>query len=155
MYHEKHATDKLKDQVPDMIVGDNLFGVDLSPQAVEIAQLALWIRTARKHRTLANLSRNIVCGNSLVTDKEVDDRAMVWEESFPQVFARVNRGFDCVIGNPPWERMKLQEREFFDGLVPAIANAVSAATRRNLIEGLRDKNPAVYTAYSTTRRARR
>ena len=146
-YHEKQRSEKLEDQVPDMIVGDNLFGVDLSPQAVEITQLALWIRTARKNRTLTNLSKNIVCGNSLVTDKEVDPRGMVWEETFPQVFARASRGFDCVIGNPPWEWMKLQEREFFDVLVPAIANAVSAATRRNLIQELRDKNPAVYTAY--------
>ena len=147
MWHEKHQTDRLKDQVPDFILNDNLFGVDLSPQAVQITQLALWVRTARKKHTLANLSRNIVCGNSLVSDPAVDPCAMDWPNTFPQVFNRPQRGFDCVIGNPPWERMKLQEREFFDGVVPEIASAVSAATRRELIAGLQRRQPLVYQAY--------
>ena len=102
--------------------------MDLSAEAVEIAQLALWIRSARPNRTLANLSANIVCGNSLVSDPEVHTRAMVWRDVFPEVFAA--GGFDCVIGNPPWERAKVQEREFFARFDPATAQAVSAADRR-------------------------
>jgi hypothetical protein len=45
-------------------------------------------------------------------------------------------GFSCVIGNPPWERVKLQEQEFFATRHPGIAGAPNAATRKRLIEGL-------------------
>jgi hypothetical protein len=125
--------------------------VDLSKESVEITQLALWIRSARKGRTLADLSKNIVCGNSLVADPAVHDRALDWEETFPAVFAE--GGFDCVIGNPPWERLKLQEREFFALSSPAIASAVSAAERRRLIESMRDGNPDIYARYDTAKGA--
>jgi hypothetical protein len=63
---------KLEDTIPDYILDHNLYGVDLSQEAVEITQLALWIRTARKDRKLSDLSQHIVCGNSLVSDKAVD-----------------------------------------------------------------------------------
>ena len=65
--------------------------MDLSPQAVEITQLALWIRSARRGKTLADLSQNIVWGNSLVTDPAVHPQAMHWEETFPEVFARAEQ----------------------------------------------------------------
>ncbi len=145
---EGTAADLLEDAIPDIILAENLFGVDLSPQAVEITQLALWIRSARRGKTLADLSHNIVWGNSLVTDPSVQPRAIVWEETFPSVFGRAeNRGFDCVIGNPPWERLKLQEREFFALSAPQIAGAVSAATRRRMIEELKTANPELHAKY--------
>jgi len=137
----------IREQMPDFILHDNLFGVDLSPEAVEITQLSLWLRSAQRGRTLMDLSRNIVCGNSLVTDPEVDPRAMSWETTFPRVFVREEVGFDCVIGNPPWERMKLQEREFFDAIVPDIATAVDAATRRKLIADLETEKPEIHERY--------
>lgn len=145
---------RLAERIPEMILSENLFGVDVSPQAVEITQLALWIRSARRGRTLADLSRNIVCGNSLVDDPAVHPRAMKWAEAFPAVFAVVadlpvarEPGFDCVIGNPPWERLKLQEREFFSLAAPDIAGAVSAAQRRKLIAGLEQRDPELYARY--------
>ncbi len=137
----------LRETFTDIILADNLFGVDLSVEAVEITQLALRIRSARRGRTLADLSGNIVCGNSLVTDHGVHKRAMSWQDTFPGVFARQQRGFDCVIGNPPWERLKLQEREFFAFSAPKIAGAVSAATRRRLISALERENPELYERY--------
>ena len=60
----------LQESIPDFILADNLYGVDLSEQAVEITQLALWIRSARKGKTLADLSHNVVPGNSLVEDPQ-------------------------------------------------------------------------------------
>jgi len=144
---DSKAADTLRDRIPDFILHDNLYGVDLSPEAVEITQLALWLRSAQRGKTLADLSKNIVCGNSLVTDKDVDPLAMDWTQTFPDIFSRERRGFDCVIGNPPWERIKLQEREFFDSVVPEIAAAVSAATRRKLIAELTKKSPEIHERY--------
>ena len=148
MLHEEPVADELEGAIPDMILADNLYGVDVSPQAVEITQLALWIRSARRNKTLADLSHNIVWGNSLVSDAGVHPQAMDWETQFQDVFSRpANPGFDCVIGNPPWERLKLQEREFFAFSAPKIAGAVSAAQRRELISELQKSNPELYARY--------
>jgi hypothetical protein len=141
------AADVLRDRFADYILHDNLHGVDLSPEAVEITQLSLWLRSARPGKTLADLSKSIVCGNSLVTDPDVDPRALNWQAAFPQVFAPDHAGFDCVIGNPPWERLKLQEREFFDAIIPDMAAAVDAATRRRLIADIEKGRPDVYERY--------
>ncbi len=143
---EKNTT-QLADEVPQWILQDNLYGVDLSPEAVEITQLALWIRSAAPGQTLAKLSENIVHGNSLVNDTEVDPAAFNWRELFPQVFDREQRGFDCVIGNPPWERIKLQEREFFSLPAPEIATATNAAKRRKLVAKLESDDPALFERY--------
>ncbi len=59
-----------------------------------------------------------------------------WYIEFPEVFER--GGFDCVLGNPPWERIKLQEKEFFASRAPDIAAAPNAAARRRMIEGLNE-----------------
>ena len=146
--HEGQVAEQLAETVPDIILAENLFGVDLSEQAVEITQLALWIRSARRGRTLADLSANIICGNSLVSDRAIHPRALDWGAAFPVIFETVKEpGFDCVIGNPPWERMKVQEREFFSFSAPHIAAAVSAAERRRLIAELEDKSPELFAEY--------
>ena len=65
-----------------------------------------------------------------------EHRFFHWYIEFPEVFAQ--GGFDCVLGNPPWERIKLQEKEFFASRAPEIGNAPNAAARRRLIEALND-----------------
>lgn len=137
---------ELAERIPDLILADNLFGVDLQWEAVEITQLALWLRSARRGRTLADLSQNVLCGNSLVADRDAHPRALAWEAAFPQVFEN-GGGFDCVIGNPPWERVKLQEREHFALSAPKIASAVSAADRRRLIAALERSDPDLHARY--------
>jgi type I restriction-modification system DNA methylase subunit len=83
------------------ILENNLYGVDINEESVEIARLSLWLRSAKKGRKLNNLSSNIKCGNSLIDDPEVaGDKAFSWEKEFPQVFAK--GGFDVVFGNPPY-----------------------------------------------------
>ncbi|MGA2498445.1 MAG: DNA methyltransferase [Tepidisphaeraceae bacterium] len=144
---EEAAT--LERNYPDDILRDNLYGVDLSEQSVEIARLALWLRSARKSRRLVDLSANIVQGNSLVADAAVHARAMEWKATFPAVFA--GGGFDCIIGNPPWERLKLQEREFFALCSPDIAGAVNAADRRKLIERLEKEQPDLWQRYNAAK----
>ncbi|MCP9853816.1 N-6 DNA methylase [Synechococcus sp. HJ21-Hayes] len=57
-----------------------------------------------------------------------------WHLRFGDVMAR--GGFDCVLGNPPWERIKLQEKEFFAARSEAIATAPNKAARERLIKAL-------------------
>ena len=83
------------------ILENNLFGVDINEESVEIAKLSLWLRTAQKGRKLSVLSNNIKCGNSLIDDPEVaGKKAFDWQKEFPEIMQ--NGGFDVVIGNPPY-----------------------------------------------------
>lgn len=70
-----------------------------------------------------------------------EKRFFHWPLEFPEVFEQ--GGFDCVLGNPPWERIKLQEREFFASKAPEIANATEASVRKKLIEELPDRKPSL------------
>lgn len=149
--HEGPEADALLDVIPNLILTENLHGVDLSEQSVEIAQLALWIRSARRGKTLADLSRNVLQGNSLASADL--PHAFDWKEAFPAVFGRDASGFDCVVGNPPWERLKLQEREFFADSAPEIAGAVSAATRRTLLAKLETTNPTLLEEYRAAKQS--
>ena len=60
-------------------------------------------------------------------------------------------GFDLVVGNPPWGRIKLQEKQWFASRDPAIANAPNQAARRRLIDQLRDNDPDLYEQFHTSR----
>ncbi|MDP3434340.1 MAG: N-6 DNA methylase, partial [Bacteroidota bacterium] len=71
------------------ILENNLFGVDLNEESVEIAKLSLWLRTAQPNRKLNDLNNNIKCGNSLISDPAIaGEKAFDWEREFPQVFGR-------------------------------------------------------------------
>jgi N-6 DNA Methylase len=87
-----------------------------------------------------------------------------WHLAFPDVFRVPSHeekpenettgwsgGFDVVLGNPPWERIKLQEQEWFTQRRPDIARA-PAAKRRRMIAELADKDPALYRAFLDDRR---
>ncbi len=103
------------------ILQNNLFGMDLNEEAVEICRLSLWIKTAEKGKVLTSLDHNIKQGNSVMTAPLAPREA--WKERFPAVFAQ--GGFDVVIGNPPYVRQEwiskdkpfLQEHyQAFDGV---------------------------------------
>lgn len=68
-----------------------------------------------------------------------------WPLEFPEVFER--GGFDVVLSNPPWERIKLQEKEFFAGRDPDIAHASTKAARVRLIRDLPQSNPNLWQEY--------
>lgn len=79
-----------------------------------------------------------------------------WRLAFPEVFEQ--GGFDVVLGNPPWERIKIQEQEFFAFRSPSIANARNRAERQRLIAKLHGPNASqaergLYTAFQVAKRA--
>ncbi|WP_289039182.1 N-6 DNA methylase [uncultured Zobellia sp.] len=100
-------------QFPDIentILENNIYGVDLNEESVEIAKLSLWLRTAQPRRKLNDLSSNIKCGNSLIDSKSVvGDKAFHWKTAFSKVFEK--GGFDVVIGNPPYVRNEFIDTE--------------------------------------------
>jgi hypothetical protein len=101
-------------------LANNLYGVDINAESIEIAKLALWLHTAQADRPLATLDRNVRTGNSLIDASFIDffeqtqtslfdseseqrkERVNVfdWASAFPEVFE--HGGFDCIIGNPPY-----------------------------------------------------
>ncbi len=112
------------------ILLNNIYGVDIDPQAVEVTKLSLLIKVLEgeseqslqtqlrmfSERALPDLSANIKCGNSLIGPDFYENEQMVlldeeehyrinvfdWQEAFPQVFEGNDSGFDVVIGNPPY-----------------------------------------------------
>ena len=80
-----------------------------------------------------------------------------WHLEFPDVFGAAapesanpngwTGGFDCILGNPVWERVKLQEQEFFATRAPEIASAANAAARKKLIAALPTTNPTLWTEW--------
>lgn len=73
--------------VENSILENNLYGVDINEESVEIAKLSLWLRTAKPHRKLSSLNNNIKCGNSLIDDTKIaGEKAFCWEKEFPTVF---------------------------------------------------------------------
>jgi len=115
------------------ILINNIYGVDIDTQAVEVTKLSLLLKCMEgetqasvqqtmsfmHERVLPTLENNIKCGNSLIDldfyDGELEfagaDRKIKpfnWQSSFPEVFK--HGGFDCVIGNPPY----VLGRETFD-----------------------------------------
>jgi hypothetical protein len=115
------------------ILTNNIYGVDIDPQAVEVTKLSLLLKVLEgetdetlenqlrlfAERALPNLDDNIKCGNSLIgtdfhdpqtpfLDKEEHYRINVfdWEKSFPHIFSGDSPGFDAVIGNPPHIRIR-------------------------------------------------
>lgn len=68
-----------------------------------------------------------------------------WHLAFPAVFAA--GGFGVVLGNPPWERLKIQEKEWFASRSPEVAEARTAAERGRRIKALQTEDPDLYEAF--------
>jgi hypothetical protein len=88
-----------------------------------------------EHLLLLQGGQEIPGGLELAVEQAARDfRFFHWHLRFGEVMER--GGFDCVLGNPPWERIKLQEKEFFAARSEAIATAPNKAARERLIKSL-------------------
>lgn len=114
------------------------------------------------HATLRDLSEHPDAAPDsvvkLVEDLARQYRFFHWHLEFPGIFTVEtvstddsgpgwSGGFSCVIGNPPWERVKVQEPEFFKATGHPEIAAESATPRRKLIARLADEDPPLYAAY--------
>lgn len=97
------------------ILTNNIYGVDLNAESVEITKLSLRLKSAQKGKKLNNLDGNIKCGNSLIDDVFVaKEKAFDWKREFPKIFwstgmtlpatlwSKKETGFDVVVWNPPY-----------------------------------------------------
>ena len=124
------------------ILTSHIFGVDIDSQAVEVTKLSLLLKALEGlneqeiqrelflERVLPDLSKNIKCGNSLISndfymqgtlglteDEQIKINAFNWDKGFKVIFD--DGGFDAVIGNPPYvftrnERIKGIEKEYYN-----------------------------------------
>ncbi|MDX1991002.1 MAG: N-6 DNA methylase, partial [bacterium] len=101
--HEPHVSPAQRKR---RIITENLYGVDLDAQAVEITRLNLVLRAAEERVTLPTLDATIKNADSLMLD---------WREAFPGVIG-ANGGFDVVVGNPPYVRQETLTAAYKDDL---------------------------------------
>jgi len=134
LFQDRRGRWRLTGAEKKRILLNNIYGVDIDPQAVEVTKLSLLLKVLEgeseatieqqlrfaQERALPDLGSNIKCGNSLIgpdfyhdkqmsfLDKEERDRINVfdWHAEFPEVFKGKNGGFDAVIGNPPYVRIQ-------------------------------------------------
>lgn len=95
-----------------MIIENNIYGSDINRESVEITKLSLFLKLASDKRRLFSLSKNIIVGNSLISDKSIDPRGFSWEEKFPDVIHKQFsgfEGFDIVFGNPPYVQLSMNK----------------------------------------------
>ncbi len=106
------------------ILSENIFGVDLDPRATEIARLNLLLKSTESRELLPMLTDNIKEGNSLISANETELKKYFgkswkevkpfnWKKEFSEVFK--NKGFDIIIGNPPYidsEELSKTQKDF-------------------------------------------
>lgn len=95
-----YLDDKSVSRINEVILHKHIHGVDLDPEAIELAKINLWLRTIQENMKLNELNSNLKQGNSLISDSTKDEQnAFDWDKQFPFKF-------DFIIGNPPWISLK-------------------------------------------------
>jgi len=94
-------------QLNEEILSENIYGVDINEESVEITKLSLWLKTVQKDKPLMSLNNCIKCGNSIIHDNKFTSKAFDWEKEFPEVMK--GGGFDVIVGNPPYLKWHLIE----------------------------------------------
>jgi type I restriction-modification system DNA methylase subunit len=163
--HQKHTKEiyqgrggqwYLTIQEKKRILLNNIFGVDIDPQAVEVTKLSLLLKVMEgenqdtlerqmklfKERALPDLGSNIKCGNSLIGPDFYQGKQMNlldqeemyrinpfdWEKEFPEIMKK--GGFDAVIGNPPYIRIQTM-KEWAPSEVEIYKDLYTSASKGN------------------------
>lgn len=117
LHDSKYAQDNTLNRYFDsldsrkQIILNNIYGVDLNEESVEITKLSLFLKLATTSGVnqgfqLPNLDNNFKCGNSVINAIEyAGDKAFNWENEFENIMN--DGGFDIVLGNPPYVRQEL------------------------------------------------
>lgn len=121
-------------------IGKALYGVDRDPFAVDVAKLSLWLALGADAVSIDVLNANLQTGDSLTGPVLRDscskargaDGDLEWSVAFPQVFDRANPGFDLVIGNPPWGKVRSEFKRFVTAFVSEARNLQGAALRQHV-----------------------
>ena len=103
--------------------------------------------------TLEAIRENQVIDNDIVEEAlrlSKQYRFFHFHLEFPEVFEK--GGFDCLLGNPPWEKINFKDEEYFSIRSPEIANARNKAERKALIENLPVSDPQLYHDYQAEKR---
>ncbi len=99
-----------KFDIENHIIKNNIYGVDLNFESVEITKLSLWLKTVKRGKILGDIDYNIQCGNSLIQSKEIaGDWAFEWNEKYKKIME--SGGFDVIIGNPPYVNIELVDEK--------------------------------------------
>ena len=149
LIHTREGEWRLTTEEKKRILINNIYGVDIDAQAVEVTKLSLLLKVLEEEtgqltlgfeRALPDLGDNIKCGNSLIgwdyfEGQLIRDEAEVervnpfeWEQGFLEVFAK--GGFDAVIGNPPYIRIQAM-KEWAPGEVEFYKSNYKSASRGN------------------------
>ncbi len=129
----------------DLAETASLIELEAAPEQMSLLPGAAGARDFLRARRLLDAARALAA----------EQRFLHWQVAFPGVWrgwasARTG-GFDAVIGNPPWDRMKMQEVEWFAERAPAIARQVRAADRKRAIDALRATDDPLAAAYDLAR----
>ena len=136
----------LLDEMEDEAETADMFGAD-DPEQLELAP------ERRVDRDTRLAAQTLLDKANAVAERE---RFLHWEVAFPGVWsnwesAEPQGGFDAVIGNPPWDRIKLQEVEWFSARRPEIAHANRASDRKRMIETLQENDDPLSREYEIAR----
>ncbi|MCG9890759.1 MAG: N-6 DNA methylase [Thermosynechococcaceae cyanobacterium MS004] len=100
-----------------------------------------WREQQGQGNQVGSLTPIVEAANRLAQEK----RFFHWPLEFPEVFGE--GGFDCVLGNPPWDQLQLDAREFFESCNPEIANAQNMSARDKMISKLKTLDPPLFSKY--------
>ncbi len=119
------SNEKIVSNIYHQILENNIFGVDINLESISITKLSLWLRIAQGKRKLNDLSQNIKIGNSLIADKNIDEKAFDWTKEF----SKMGDGFSLIVGNPPYFNISkdhlLKNSPYYSILANGITNVAS------------------------------
>lgn len=129
------------------VVVHNIFGVDIDPQAIEVAKMSMYIlmlelnyKDDSQRPILPALDHNLKVGNSIVSEDYYQDQSIdmeedrivnpfQYEEEFPAVF--VQGGFDCIIGNPPYIKIQVLNKAYPQRMIAYLNTHYQQTARGN------------------------